>query len=992
MRFYCCALLLAAGSSALPAQAEDLFRERVALVFERRCVRCHEGAKPKGGLSLSTRKSLLAGGESGPAVVPERPAESLLLDYITGDPPAMPKSGSPLTEAEVQSIRDWIAAGAAWPDGLELVDRRPINADWWSLRPLQQPEIPSDASSSAAAHPIDAFIGAELKRRRLTPSPPADRRTLIRRLYFDLLGLPPPPEEVDRFVADSDPAAYEKLVDRLLGLPAYGERWGRHWLDVVHYGDTHGFDKDKIRPHAWPYRDYVIRSFNEDKPYSRFVLEQIAGDVLFPATTDGIVATGFIAAGPFDFVGQIEVAEGTLDKSITRNLDRDDMVATTINTFNSMTVQCARCHNHKFDPITQEDYYGLQAVFAGVDRANRPYPLDAETLSRQRKTARRLEELNRRRRELEKRIDEVTQGSLTRLSDDAVQLALTVDAPDSPAFGYHSQIESKDDVLKWVQVDLGTRSSIARVVLIPAHDTFGGIGAGFGFPRRFKLEACDDPAFKTGVKVLDERLTEDFPNPKAEPYSVQADVQARYIRVTATRLAPRTGDYHFALAEVQVEATEGKNLAASAAVTALDSIEAPPRWGRANLVDGHFPQQLQDDIANLRESIFDQQKSLLEVLDRPLLREFEAVETEQRATAAALEAILQGGTVYAAATDFAPAGSFTPTKGIPRKVALLHRGSEKQPGADAAPGACAYIPELPAKFDLPPNAMEGDRRAALARWLADNRNPLTWRSIVNRVWQYHFGRGLVDSPNDFGRMGTNPSHPELLDWLAAEFRDGGRWIEKPQSIKRLHRLICTSAAYRQSSAGRAECEQADAGNIALWRMNRRKLEAETIRDAVLAAAGKLNGPAGGPGFYAFEFRDDHSPHYLYEVHDPDDPRTHRRSVYRFLVRSVPDPFMATLDCADSSLAVAKRSETLTPLQSLALWNNPFMVRMSEHFAARAVAAENTLPDQVGWAWRQALGRNPNESERKTLVEYASTHGLASACRVIFNTNEFVLVD
>jgi hypothetical protein len=495
---------------------------------------------------------------------------------------------------------------------------------------------------------------------------------------------------------------------------------------VVRYGDTHGYDKDKLRPNAWPYRDYVIRAFNDDKPYAQFVEEQLAGDVMYPGAADGVIATGFIAAGPFDFVGQIEVAEGTLAKAVTRNLDRDDMVTAAIGTFNSMTAQCARCHHHKFDPISQEDYYGLQAVFAGVDRADRPVPVSNDS--------------------------------------------------DGPTV------------------------------------------------------------------------------------------------------------------------------------------------------------------------------------------------------------------VFAAASEFAGQNQFQPTHGVARTIRVLKRGNESDPGAQVGPGACGYFPELAARFDVAAGAPEGARRAALAAWLTDKRNALTWRSIVNRVWQYHFGRGLIDTPNDFGRMGALPSHPELLDWLAAEFRDG------PQSIKNLHRLICTSAVYCQSSAGDAAYERLDAANQYLWRMNRRKLEAEAVRDAVLAVSGKLDLTAGGPGYRAFAFKDDESPHYDYDQYDPDDSGSHRRSVYRLIVRSVPDPMMASLDCADSSAPVAKRNETLTPLQALTMLNNKFMVRMAEHFADRVTPLGGNTSERIAAACRLALARDPSSDELASLAAYADKHGLAAACRIILNMNEFTFID
>ncbi len=361
--------------AAANADDDALFRERVAPIFERHCVRCHQGDEPKGGLSLTDEKHLLAGGESGASVVAGMPDDSLLYQYVQGQQPEMPKDAPPLAAEAVADIRRWIAAGANWP-----ADSDPLRQarDRRRLVVARAPAhvAPPSLDDSWIRTPVDAFILAKLHTEGMTPSREADRRTLIRRLTYDLHGLPPTPEEVDAFVNDPKDGAYERLVDRLLASPRYGERWGRHWLDVVHYGESHGYDKDKPRPNAWPYRDYVIHSLNADKPYDRFVAEQIAGDVLYPDDPQALVATGFIAAGPWDFVGHAELREGTVDKDIARSNDRDDMVASAMSTFVSLTVHCARCHDHKFDPIRQQDYYALQAVFAGVDRADRSYDTD----------------------------------------------------------------------------------------------------------------------------------------------------------------------------------------------------------------------------------------------------------------------------------------------------------------------------------------------------------------------------------------------------------------------------------------------------------------------------------------------------------------------------------------------------------------------------------------------------------------------------------------
>jgi hypothetical protein len=588
-----------------------------------------------------------------------------------------------------------------------------------------------------------------------------------------LHGLPPAPEEIEAFVHDPSDRAYENLVDRLLASPRYGERWGRHWLDIVHYGESHGYDKDKPRPNAWPYRDWVIASLNADKPYDRFVAEQIAGDVLWPHDLQAIVATGFIAAGPWDFVGHTELREGTVDKEIARSNDRDDMVASTMSTFLSLTVHCARCHDHKFDPIRQADYYALQAVFAGVERADRPYGPDGQTI--------------RRRSELE---------------------------------AEKSQFESRLAAAKANQEE------------------------------------------KRDTAELDRALAE------------------------------------------------------------MDSkLAALPK---------------------------------LEV-------------------------------VHAAARQFRPQGTFTPPPG-PRPIYVLGRGDVRNPGALAEPGGLACVAGAEARFALADKENEGERRAALARWLIDPRNALVRRSIVNRVWQYHFGAGIVDTPNDFGRMGSPPSHPELLEWLAGWFARQGH------SLKKLHRLLVTSAAYRQRSDSSPEGERLDSQNRLVWRVNRTRLDAECVRDAMLAVSGELDLTMGGPSVQQFFFKDDHSPIYDYARFDVDDPKSRRRSVYRFLVRSVPDPLMECLDCADPSIMTPKRYTTLTSLQALALLNNPFVVRQAEHFAERLRREHKDAARQIDAAYVLALGRKPREDESRQLQALAATHGLAAACRVIFNSNEFVFVD
>jgi hypothetical protein len=979
-------LLLLAVPPAAPAD-EALFRERIAPLLHQRCLSCHNADRHRGGLDLSDRMTLLKGSDNGSVVTPGQAERSLLLKAVSGSQPRMPKQGPKLTSDEVAVLRRWIDAGSAWPDDVKLTPPKLVAEDWWSLRPLSRPAPPAVKVRSRLRTPIDAFIVARLEKEGLHLAPEADRLTLLRRVTFDLTGLPPTPQEIDDFLNDNSPDAYEKVVDRLLASPRYGERWGRHWLDLVHYADTHGYDKDKRRDAAWPYRDYVIRAFNDDKPYPRFIREQLAGDVLFPNDPDGVVATGFIAAGPWDFVGHVELREGTVEKEKTRLLDRDDMVMSTAATFFSLTVGCARCHDHKFDPITQKDYYRLQAVFAGVERGNRPYP-DA---ARQEKLAR----LEMRRRDAEARHAALLAKAAARpelqrldaaLAEARKELAaLPTPAGPSPSNGWHSGISATPDVVKWVQVDLGKSVPLDVVRLVPARPTDFRDAPGFGFPLRFRVEASDEPTFKEPVVLADHAAT-DFPNPGDRPFVVRPEgKKARYVRVMALRLWQRTNDYVFALAELEVE-SDGKNVARSAAVTSLDSIEAG-RWSRKYLVDGFESRRRLPDLNDPDGAETARRRSALEVKVQTLEKERQVeldrgLSADDRAALSrCIEELLEvkketvalpETTVYAVVPQQA------------RPIFILHRGDVEQKRAEVGPGAVAAVPGLTSEFAVP--AKEGDRRVALADWIADPKNPLTWRAAVNRVWHWHFGRGIVDTPADFGRNGSLPTHPELLDWLAVEFREGG-------SFKKLHRLILTSSVYRQSSRHDAAAAKVDADNRLLWRMNRTRLDAEEIRDSVLAISGDLDLRMGGPGYEAFRFKDDHSPIYdhadLQKIHDP---ATFRRTVYRFTVRSVPNPLLECLDCADPNINTPARNTTLTALQALALLNDPFLVRRAERFAARLEKASDDPEKRMELACRLALGRPPTDEERTALTAHVRKHGLAATCRLLFNLNEFVFID
>ena len=969
------------------------FETEVKPIFEKHCIECHGPKKQKSEFRLDDREVALHGGEShAPNILPGKADESPLLKFVTtaNRETRMPPKGDRLTAAEVDTLKRWIAEGAVWPESASLKKTDPL--DWWSLKPLAKPDLPSGDT----AHPIDRFILAKLQEKHLQPSATADARTIFRRLNFDLIGLPPTADELAAFEKDAAqdlPAAIGRAADRLLASPRYGERWGRHWLDVVHYGDTHGYDKDKLRPNAWPYRDYVIRAFNDDKPYTRFVEEQLAGDTLYPATADGHIAQGFISAGPWDWIGHAELPETKLDGKIARALDRDDMVSNTTGAFLATTAQCARCHNHKFDPIKQEDYYRLQAVFAALDKADKSFDVDPDAAKRRAPLVSERSRLDGEIKTLNEKIATADSRRVTLIGKIIDELKQGTAAVERLEYGYHSAISKEQSATKWVQVDLGVARELTEVILTGCHDTFNNIGAGFGFPARYKVELSDDAKFTQGVTIIADFTGADVPNPGVKPQRFSlAKLKGRFLRVTATKLGLRKNDYILALAELQAIDAKGRNVALGANVTSLDSIEAGPRWGRLNLTDGYFygPKSERDDarIALLERERAEIRKSSNKVVpaDNSRLAELTASRAKVAKELATLPApqVAYVGTIHKGTGSFAGTGA---NGGKPRPIFILKRGDVGQPDKEVGPGTLPFTKELTSQFDLRADAPEGARRVALAKWITDNRNPLTWRVIVNRVWHYHFGRGLSDTPNDFGRMGSQPTHPELLDWLAVDFRDNG------QSLKKLHRLIVTSATYRQSSLGNPANEKIDTSNAFLWRMNRRKLEAEAVNDSVLSVAGKLDLTMGGPGFQDFVIdKPQHSPHYEYDQHDVEDPKSHRRSVYRFIVRSQPQPFLTVLDCADPSMSVANRNETVNALQALAMRNNRLTVAMAKHFAARVAKEASAPPAQIDLAFRLALGRPPSTSEAEAMSGYVREHGLTNLCRLIFNLNEFNFVD
>jgi hypothetical protein len=871
----------------------------------------------------------------------------------------------------------------------------------WSLTPLQKPAVPA-----GEANPLDAFIRDKLRQHGLSPSTAATPRALIRRLSYDLTGLPPQPEEIASFESDPSFQAYQVLVDRWLASPRYGEQWARHWLDVANYADTHGNDHDYARPQAWPYRDYVIQSLNADKPYDRFVQEQVAGDVLFPNDPAATVALGFVAAGPWDHTLMVTVREDTVDHQMAQYLDRDNMVSTVIGTFQSLTIHCARCHDHKFDPITQHEYYSLQAVFAGVDRANRPFdPDNGIHASRQRLLA--------------------EQRSLKR-RDASALAAIRTPETQSKLVEWAAQQSRREKA--WTPLRLENAISTGGASLTRQPDD-SWLASGKRPDRDTYILTTRTPARRPRalrLQVLpDDSLPQRGPGRWDNGNLHLSEVKA-FVSVPNSGEAARPIVFSKAVSDYD----EGPTISITQAIDGKNETHwgVHPRYGQAHeavfeikdptlLVDGSLLTVLLEHqggtpghgIGRFRLSLSDESPSTASL--SPLAAEWTALlamppaqrtpqQTQdlalfflQRENDTALAALPTPQSVYAITQDFPPDGNNFKPAIHPRPVHVLARGELSKPGVRVHPGTLSCVPELSPDLSVSENAEESARRAALARWLVDDRNVLTWRSIVNRVWSWHFGRGLRDTPNDFGRMGGSPSHPELLDWLAVWFRD-----EAQGSLKALHRLILTSETWRQSTLA-DHGSSLDADNRLLWRQNRTRLSAEQVRDTVLDLAGRLDLTMGGPAAVQFVSRGDATfmsggnPAFLdYEHFDPDAGASRRRAIYRFLFRTVPDPLMDALDCPDGSTATPVRSASSTAQQAFALLNDPFLIRQSEHIAHRLGHSSKAPDQQAEAAFRAILLRQPSEPERRRFAGYVRQHGLANACQLLLNSNEFLFLD
>lgn len=830
--FVLCGGICVAGVDSSAAEpkftAEQIkyFEDEVQPVLKKHCWKCHGGDnKIHGGLRLTSRAAILKGGDLGPAVNLDAPLNSNLIKAINYHADlSMPPAGK-LPDEERGILTKWVVNdGLAWSDKMKVEAKveEPkhkggvVNEEakkYWAYQPVKKPPVPEVANNAWVKSPIDAFILSKLEAKGLTPAKPADRIALIRRVTYDLIGLPPTPEEVDQFLKDSDAtpqAAYEKLINRLLASQHYGEKWGRHWLDLVRYAETNGYERDGPKPHAWRFRDYVIRSFNADKPYDRFIREQLAGDEIDREDPDNIIATGFYRLGLWD--------DEPADPKLARYDELDDWVATTGQVFLGMTMNCARCHDHKIDPIPQADYYRMVAFFQDVQRfSNSRDP-----------------------------------RSMTNLTDITSKERRKV---------YEEELRQREIEI----VDLTKRMMI-----------------------------LEDEAIKR-MPAEDQRAAEGNRRPEV------------------VKKVP-------------------------------DFLEQPQR-GEYN--------KLRKQVDDLRHS-----------------------------PAASQEMAL----------------SINNCQSNPPQTNVLIRGNPSSPGAEVKP-AFPSVLGFPEPNIAPTNkgAKSSGRRTVLANWIASKENQLTARVMVNRIWQHHFGRGIVPTPSDFGKFGEKPTHPELLDWLATEFMDGG-W-----SFKKIHRTILLSNAYQMSSSASEKGLSVDPGNSLFWRFNMRRLVAEEVRDSFLAVSGELNTKMYGPSIYPKIPKEvlagQSVPGQGWGSSSPEEAA--RRSVYVHLKRSLLVPILIQFDQADTDSSCPVRYTTTVPTQALGMLNGQFSNEQAAALAER-LQKQGDVNKQVHLAIRLTTSRTPSDDEVKKDVAFIQLmkdkHKLDDAeaikryCLMLLNANEFVYLD
>jgi len=1115
-----CVLIL---SSAIPAYSGSSsspvdFENEIAPLLETHCIRCHSPNNRKGELSLETFDDL----ENYGYVSPGDPESSYLIDIISpqqGMSAQMPKEGETLSKAEIQLLKRWIAEGANWPENVFVKQKSKADKDWWSLQPLSEVKPPQPRGMPAAweSNPIDAFVFQKLSEQNLTPNSPASRRELIRRATYDLTGLPPTPEEIESFVNDDDPLAYQKLVDRLLASPHYGERWGRHWLDVVRFGESNGFERNVIINDLWPFRDYVIKSLNDDKPFDQFIKEHLAGDILGRGRPQQEIGSAFLVAGPYDNVGN----QGPVAAAQIRANTIDEIIRTTGEAFLGLTLGCARCHDHKFDPITQKDYYRWYATFAGVKHGSRVWATPEEQAQRSAK----LKPLNQRRAEIQQQQAALNAAIKRRLLEsqgnwprDAVNarrneetfptvsarfvrftitqtnqsqpcldeleiygpvsksnLALASQGGQAtassllPGYPIH-QIEHLNDgqygnrrswisrkQTGWAQIEFPDVREINRVVW--GRDREGKYED--RLPLEYSIEVSQDGkewrevAHGRDRKPIDEQhltrrglsghnltMAQQWTQPPVDRRGTTETfdpVEAKFVRLVCeaqdVNLQSKSG-FRIDEFEIWSHGSKPRNVALAqnggqAFGKAREIQDFPGAYGPHLAIDGKvgerflaagrdltielaepttinrvvFSSAKGESKPDHRKFLFvaeyrieiskdgqswqevasgDDRKPISEAHRKHRIARAMQPTPEEQETLNQLQQQLADVTKEIQAIPPLKTAWIGSRQSAPGPFHVFLGGSPQKKGDQVVPASLSVLSESAPTYQLTSRSAEAQRRVELAEWLTDSDNPLPARVLANRLWQHHFGTGIVRTPNDFGYMGGRPSHTELLDYLAVQLFEHG-WRLKP-----LHRLIMTSQTYQQSSDYREEAAKVDGDSRLLWRFPPRRLSAEEVRDTMLMVADQLDKKMGGPGFRLYEYQQDNVATYV--PLDEHGPETYRRAVYHQNARASVVDLMTEFDQPDCAFSAPRRSETTTPLQALTLLNHSFTLDMADALAKRLQEEAGAQPeDQIRRAFALCYGRAPNEDELKNCRALINEHSLPAFCRVLLNTSEFIYV-
>ena len=992
------AISLISSGKAVVAQtnpASTVDQAAVELVLARNCLSCHAGAEPAGEFDLTLPDVAVRGeAQSDP------PLESLFWERIeSGEMP--PEGELPAQDRAV--LEAWLRAGANWSrpriDPLQLTTTSRAGRDWWSLQRLARPAVPpTNEGSGPVTNPIDAFVQAKLAEQGLSLSPPAPPEVQIRRVYFDLIGLPPPPEVVEEYCSAPSEARYAEIVDRLLASSAYGERWARHWLDLVRFGESDGFERNAPRTQMWHYRDWVIAAFNQDLPYDEFARQQIAAAAYLKDPYEIAAAEGFLVAGVHNTV----VGSSRTMQLLARQDEIEDLIGNVGQTFLGLTLNCARCHDHKFDPISQQEYYQLVATFNGVNHGSRSVRSATDE------------------HDLQQRIEHRRQlaDELLGIEQPAREAALRKSLPASAA----NDAAKLAPRLSWT-FDGGLLDRVAGLSLELHGDAHLNAG-------QLVLDGNGDFAstgplpFNLPEKTLEAWLELDNLNQQGGGViSIETLGGEIFDAIVFAEREPQrwmAGSNGFSRTQSfggtaeTVTAPERIHLAITWSSTGSiacfrngepygQSYQAsqPPTFeaGKSRLLIGlrHSPADGNRLLAGrlLGVQVHDRVLTANEISTAARLRGLFVNEPELVAELSSQDQARRNDLKQQLETLASEIGKlearaqrevYTQASAQPLETFFLPRGDVTKPGTTMLPGTTQALAAcVHSDFELAASAGDLERRRQFANWVTHPDNPLFHRVIVNRLWQWHFGNGFVATSSDLGFNGGQASHPELLDWLGGELQRGS------YRLKPLQRLIVTSQTYRQGSAAKPEANRVDSDNRWLWRKSPVRLDAEVIRDSILAVTGKLNSEAGGPGFMDVTIVDKGDGTTYYLERDAEEPALNRRTIYRFSPRGGRSALLDSLDCPDPSTATPRRTVTTTPLQALSLLNSPFVLRMCGAFAEQARRQGDTTDERVEWMFRQTLNRRPSDEERRTASELADKHGLAAVARGLFNSSEFVTV-